>query len=328
MVSGHRGPRDQKGASGPPWAEPVETVSLEARKRNKRRRTHVEEGGLGEARVRLDVLLVRHGLAETREKAQALVLAGEVLVGGQPASKPGQAYPADSALEVKRPLPYVSRGGLKLERALDTFGLDPSGIVALDVGASTGGFTDCLLKRGARRVYAVDVGFGQLDWRLRQDERVVVMERTNVRNLESLPEAIDAVVADVSFISLTLALPPAVRLLRAGGWIVALIKPQFEAGKGQVGKGGVVRDPATHRSVLLRVLGWARASGLEPRGLTTSPVRGPAGNVEFLAYLRKPDAASAGAPETTSLAGSGEGPDIEQLVEECLGQVASAIEPG
>lgn len=277
-------------------------------------------------KVRLDLLLVQRGLVETREKAQALVLAGEVLVDGKPATKAGQSYPADAAVEVKRPLPYVSRGGLKLERALDEFEIDPSGVVALDVGASTGGFTDCLLKRGARRVYAVDVGYNQLDWRLRQDERVVSMERTNIRSLESLPEPVDAVVSDVSFISLTLALPPAVRLLKPGGWIVALVKPQFEAGKGQVGKGGVVRDPAVHRAVLVKVLLWARAAGLAVRGATPSPVRGPAGNVEFLVWLTKPAEADGGqtAEEPGQQTEERAEAQIDQFVEECLARVAAA----
>jgi 23S rRNA (cytidine1920-2'-O)/16S rRNA (cytidine1409-2'-O)-methyltransferase len=199
-------------------------------------------------------------------------------------------------------LPYVSRGGLKLERALDAFGLDVSGLVVLDVGASTGGFTDCLLKRGASRVYAVDVGYGQLDWRLRSDPRVVVMEKTNVRHLASLPDTPDAAVADVSFISLTLALPPVVRLLKPTSWIVALVKPQFEAGKEQVGKGGVVREPAVHRAVLLRVLGWAVGAGLAVLGAVPSPVRGPAGNVEFLVHLGL----------------TPPGRPVDEVVEECL----------
>ena len=262
----------------------------------------VVPSGMRAPRVRLDMLLVERGLAESRERAQALILAGEVSVADRPATKPGQLVPADAAISVRQPLPYVSRGGLKLERALDAFGLDVTGLVVLDVGASTGGFTDCLLKRGARRVYAVDVGFGQLDWRLRRDPRVVVMEKTNVRHLEALPEAPDAAVADVSFISLTLALAPVVALLKPSGWIVALIKPQFEAGKEQVSRGGVVRDPAVHRVVLLKVLEWGASAGLFARGAVPSPIKGPAGNVEFLGYL--------------SLAPPGR--PIEEVVEECL----------
>lgn len=253
-------------------------------------------------RVRLDVLLVDRGLAETREKAQALILAGEVSIADRPATKPGQLVPADTTVSVRQPLPYVSRGGLKLERALDAFGLDVGGLLMLDVGASTGGFTDCLLKRGARRVYAVDVGYGQLDWRLRRDPRVVVMENTNVRHLTALPEVPDAAVADVSFISLTLALPPVVALLKPTGWIIALVKPQFEAGKQQVGKGGVVRNSAVHRAVLLKVFEWAVNTGLSVRGAVPSPIKGPAGNVEFLAYL--------------SLQPPGR--PIREVVEECL----------
>jgi 23S rRNA (cytidine1920-2'-O)/16S rRNA (cytidine1409-2'-O)-methyltransferase len=275
---------------------------------------------VADSRVRLDVLLVKRGLAETREKAQALILAGEVLVAGQTASRAAQPYAPDVDLAIKRPLPYVSRGGLKLERALDSFGIDPSGLTVLDVGASTGGFTDCLLKRGARRVYAVDVGYNQLDWRLRQDERVVVMERTNIRGLSSLPEPVDAIVADVSFISLTVALPPALPLLKAGGWVVALVKPQFEAGRGQVGKGGVVRDPAIHRAVLTKALNWGRSSGLIVRGAVPSPIRGPAGNVEFLIHLVR----SASAESEPADAGR----PVEELVEECLASVGTAVESG
>jgi 23S rRNA (cytidine1920-2'-O)/16S rRNA (cytidine1409-2'-O)-methyltransferase len=258
--------------------------------------------GRRRGKTRLDALLVERGLAESREKAQALVLAGEVEVGGRPAAKPGQPVAADVELAVRGRPPFVSRGGLKLDRALDAFGLNVEGLVVADVGASTGGFTDCLLKRGARRVYAIDVGQNQLDWRLRSDPRVVVMERTNVRYLDQLPESPDAAVADVSFISLRLALPPIVRLLLASGWIVALIKPQFEAGRDLVGKGGVVRDPAVHRLVLTDLLTWAVEAGLMVRGAIPSPVRGPAGNVEFLAYLARQ------AP----------GRPVAEVVEECL----------
>jgi 23S rRNA (cytidine1920-2'-O)/16S rRNA (cytidine1409-2'-O)-methyltransferase len=265
------------------------------------------------------VLLVQGGFAESREKAQALVLAGDVLVNGQKATKPGISYAPESVLEVKRPLPYVSRGGVKLERALDVFGFSPQGLVALDVGASTGGFTDCLLKREARRVYAVDSGIGQLDWKLRSDSRVISMERTNIRNLELLPELVDAIVADVSFISLRLALPPAIRLAKPDSWVAALVKPQFEVGKGKVGKGGVVRDRADHRSVLWDTLVWARAANLVVVGLTPSPLRGPAGNVEFLVGLRLP----AGDP-VSALSDQG----IENAVEECLNQIAAATENG
>ena len=236
-------------------------------------------------RSRLDVALVARGLAESREKAQALIVAGLVSVDGRPAQKSAELVGPDAALTVQTAEGFVSRGGEKLEHALQAFGVEVRGLVCLDAGASTGGFTDVLLRRGAERVYAVDVGHGQLDWRLRRDPRVVVMERTNVRTLEALPEPIDVAVADVSFISLRLVLPAISRLARPGAPIVALVKPQFEAGKDQVPRGGVVRDPATHRRVLLDLWGWALANDLTPRGLTPSPIRGPAGNVEFLLWL-------------------------------------------
>jgi 23S rRNA (cytidine1920-2'-O)/16S rRNA (cytidine1409-2'-O)-methyltransferase len=235
---------------------------------------------------RLDRLLVERGLVGSRELAKRLILAGEVLVNGQVGGKPGQQVPTDVDLAVKEPPPYVGRGGLKLEAALEAFPVDVAGVVAADVGASTGGFTDCLLQRGAERVYAIDVGYGQLDWGLRQDPRVVVMERTNARYLEALDELVDLVVADVSFISLRLILPAARQWLRPSGQIITLIKPQFEAGRRQVGKGGVIRDPAVHRSVLEGVLGWAATENLGPQGLIRSPLVGPAGNVEFLAWFR------------------------------------------
>ena len=237
------------------------------------------------ARTRLDVLLVERGLADTRDKAQALILAGAVQVDGRPARKAAEPVAPDAELEVRAADGFASRGGTKLEHALARFGIPVADLVWLDAGASSGGFTDCLLRRGARRVYAVDVGRGQLDWRLRNDPRVVVRERTNIRYLESLPEPVDAAVADLSFISLRLTLPAIRRLTRTGGAIVALVKPQFEAGRGQVGRGGVVRDPAVWRRVLLELWGWCVEHGLTPRGLTASPIRGPAGNVEFLLWL-------------------------------------------
>ena len=239
------------------------------------------------AKKRLDVLLVERGLAETREKAQALIIAGEVTVGGRLVDKPGTAVPEESTITVGRGLPYVSRGGLKLEHALTAFGLSVAGMRAVDVGASTGGFTDCLLQRGAARVYAVDVGYGQLDWRLRNDPRVVISERTNVRYLTSLPETVDLATVDVSFISLTLVLPAVVRLLSPEGLVVALVKPQFEAGRQQVGKGGVVLDPEIHKQVLRRLMEWAQREGWVARGLTPSPVLGPAGNREFFLLLAR-----------------------------------------
>jgi 23S rRNA (cytidine1920-2'-O)/16S rRNA (cytidine1409-2'-O)-methyltransferase len=239
------------------------------------------------SRARIDQVLVQRGLAETRERAQALILDGRVRVDGRPATRPAAPVPSDAAIDVAAGGPdYVSRGALKLEAALETWGIDPARTVALDVGASTGGFTDLLLRRGAARVYAVDVGYGQLHFRLRTDPRVVVMERTNVRYLVALPEPIDLAVADVSFISLRLALPPVFGLVR--DQIVALIKPQFEAGRGQVGKGGVVRDPAIHDAVCARIAAWIEEQlDWHLVGITESPITGPAGNKEFLLYARR-----------------------------------------
>ncbi|MDY7078557.1 MAG: TlyA family RNA methyltransferase [Chloroflexota bacterium] len=239
---------------------------------------------------RLDVLLVERGLAESRAQAQRLIRAGLVRVAGQVSDKPGTQVMTDTKITLQATPRFVSRGGEKLEAALARFGLDVTGMVAADVGASTGGFTDCLLQHGASRVYAIDVGYGQLAWRLRNDPRVVVMERTNARYLESLPEMVSLITADASFISLELILPAAVGWLAptsvggSGGKVIALIKPQFEAGRREVGKGGVVRDRRVHRSVLERVLGIAAELGLGLRGLMPSPLRGPAGNVEFLGW--------------------------------------------
>src|SRR6266540_679320 len=316
---------------------------------------------MAKSKVRLDQLLVQRGLAETRAKAQALILAGSVRVAGSPHTKAGQLVAENAEIELAEALPYASRGGYKLAHALDSFVLDPAGLVALDAGASTGGFTHVLLQRGAARIYAVDVGYGLIDWRLRQDPRVVVIERTNIRYLEALPddeeqrtknkeqtyqerapagstenreprqedEAIgrqghketsrdsqfsilnsqfsilaDCATIDVSFISLRLVLPAVQRLLKPTGWIVALIKPQFEAGAAQVGKGGVVRDPAVHSAVLRDTLSFAAAHGLPPHGLTRSPITGPAGNVEFLAWL----------------GGAGPELDVERAIAEALVQ--------
>jgi 23S rRNA (cytidine1920-2'-O)/16S rRNA (cytidine1409-2'-O)-methyltransferase len=233
---------------------------------------------------RLDLLLVEQGLADTRQQAQKLIMAGQVSVGERVIDKPGTRVAVDASVAVKGGLPYASRGGIKLAAALDAFGLDVHGWIMADIGASTGGFTDCLLQRGAERVYAIDVGYGQLAWKLRQDPRVVVLERTNARYLKSLPEQADLVTVDASFISLKLILPVAMGWLRAGGAIVALIKPQFEAGREQVGRGGVVRDPAIHRQVLEDLSAWAGAHGLALAGMIPSPITGPAGNVEFLAH--------------------------------------------
>jgi 23S rRNA (cytidine1920-2'-O)/16S rRNA (cytidine1409-2'-O)-methyltransferase len=237
-------------------------------------------------KARLDVLLVERGLVPSREVGQRLIMAGQVRVGGETSPKPGQRVLTDAVITVDAGQPYVSRGGIKLAAGLDGFELDVKGWVVADVGASTGGFTDCLLQRGAARVYAIDVGYGQLAWRLRQDPRVVVMERTNARHLESLPERVDLVTIDASFISLKLLIPTVELWLKDRGQAVPLIKPQFEAGRRHVGKRGVVRDPSVHRQVLLDLLTWVEANGWGVCGLIPSPLRGPAGNVEFLAHLR------------------------------------------
>jgi 23S rRNA (cytidine1920-2'-O)/16S rRNA (cytidine1409-2'-O)-methyltransferase len=236
-------------------------------------------------RLRLDELLVERGLAETRSAAQRLIMAGEVTVNGDIADKPGKTVAAEVEVGVQMPARYVSRGGIKLKAALDAFGVGPVGWVCADIGASTGGFTDCLLQRGAARVYAIDVGYGQLAWSLRKDQRVISIERTNIRYLTSLPEPVGLATVDVSFISLDLVLPRVASLLAADGQIIALIKPQFEVGKRQVGKGGVVRDPLQHRAVLHARLTHACEIGLAPAGLIRSPIIGPAGNVEFLVRL-------------------------------------------
>ncbi|HIC88998.1 MAG TPA: TlyA family RNA methyltransferase [Anaerolineae bacterium] len=237
---------------------------------------------------RLDLLLVERGLAESRTQAQRLIMAGQVLVDKQVADKPGHTVPTTVDIHIRQQLPYVSRGGLKLAAALDAFGVQVKGTVCADIGASTGGFTDCLLQRGATRVYAVDVGYGQLAWKLRQNPQVVLLERTNARYLTRLPNGsrVDLITVDVSFISLKLVLPAVVRFLAPGGQIIALIKPQFEAGREAVGKGGVVRDPMVHRAVLTNILEWALQQQLGPVGLIRSPITGPAGNVEFLLHLK------------------------------------------
>jgi 23S rRNA (cytidine1920-2'-O)/16S rRNA (cytidine1409-2'-O)-methyltransferase len=240
------------------------------------------------ARRRIDLLLVEHGLAASREEAQRLILAGTVQAAGRRIEKVGTLLSPEIPLQVAGPAhPFVSRGGLKLRHGLESFRLDPQGRACLDVGASTGGFTDCLLQAGARRVIAVDVGYGQLAARLRGDPRVDVLERTNIRYLEParLPERPDLASVDVSFISLALVLPAVQRLLVPPSDILALVKPQFEVGKGQVGKGGVVRDAALHRSVLERIAALARERGFAVSGMTASPILGPRGNREFLVYL-------------------------------------------
>jgi 23S rRNA (cytidine1920-2'-O)/16S rRNA (cytidine1409-2'-O)-methyltransferase len=234
---------------------------------------------------RLDVLLVERGLAETRAKAQALILAGAVFSGERKLDKAGTACAEDTPLEVKsKDHPWVSRGGIKLAHALEHFAIDVAGAVALDVGASTGGFTDVLLQKGAAKVYAVDVGHGQLAWKLRQDPRVVVLERINARYLtaEQVPEPPDIVVCDASFIGLETVLPAPLALAKPQARLVALIKPQFEVGPDRVGKGGVVRDPALHREVCERIASWLTAKGWAVAGIVESPIRGPEGNIEFL----------------------------------------------
>jgi 23S rRNA (cytidine1920-2'-O)/16S rRNA (cytidine1409-2'-O)-methyltransferase len=236
---------------------------------------------------RLDQLLVERGLAETRERAHSLILSGAVAVNGQPAGKPGQAVGTEARLTVERTgREYVSRGAYKLIAALEHWRIDPGEKVCLDVGASTGGFTDVLLERGARRVYAVDVGYGQLHYRLRTDPRVVSLERTNVRYLEQLPEPIELAVADVSFISLRLALPPVFKLLKPEATLITLVKPQFEAGRSQVGRGGVVRDPGVHQLVLNELEAWSASQPWHLLDTITSPIKGPAGNTEFLSVWR------------------------------------------
>jgi len=240
---------------------------------------------------RLDTLLVERGLVETRSKAQALVMAGLVWSGTRRLDKPGALIDPDSAIDVRgREHPWVSRGGVKLAHALAHFAIDVANKVALDIGSSTGGFTDVLLQRGARRVYAVDVGHGQLDWKLRSDPRVVVLERVNARNLSSteVPEAVDIIVCDASFISLKVVLPAALVLAATSARLVALIKPQFEVGKGKVGKGGIVRDPELHREVCERIAAWVDTQpGWRVDGVTESPILGSEGNKEFLIGARK-----------------------------------------
>ena len=266
---------------------------------------------------RLDVLLVKQGLAESREKAKAIIMAGSVFVQGQREDKAGAMFdPAKAQISVKdSSLKYVSRGGYKLEKAMEEFPLVLTGLVCMDIGASTGGFTDCMLQNGAAKVYAVDVGQGQLAWALRSDPRVVCMEKTNFRYLtrERIQDDLDFCSVDVSFISLTKILIPARKLLKAEGRMVCLIKPQFEAGREKVGKKGVVRDASVHREVIAKVLDFADLAGFAVRGLTFSPIKGPEGNIEYLVFLQK-DARTAGM----------EAPDTEQEAEEGLRSVQAA----
>lgn len=237
---------------------------------------------------RLDILVYEKGFADSREKAKALIMEGIVLVNGEREDKPGSSFPEESVITLKgRPLPYVSRGGLKLEKAIRVFGLDLKDKICMDAGASTGGFTDCMLQNGAARVYAVDVGYGQLDWKLRNDERVVCMEKTNVRYLtpEQIPDRCSFASIDVSFISLKKILLPVASILEDEGEIAALIKPQFEAGREKVGKKGVVKDPSVHREVIREIAGFALSNGLSVKNLDYSPVKGPEGNIEYLIHL-------------------------------------------
>jgi 23S rRNA (cytidine1920-2'-O)/16S rRNA (cytidine1409-2'-O)-methyltransferase len=264
-----------------PPAIPFPTVSVQCRMRQK------------PARDRLDRTLVLRGLAESREQAGRLIMSGNVRVEGIPVDKQARLVSVTAKIEViGKAEPYVSRGGRKLEAALNAFHIDPHGLIAMDVGASTGGFTDCLLQRGAQRVYAIDVGYGQLDWRIRQDPRVVVLDRQNIRYLptSSVPDPIDLAVIDVSFISLALVLPAVLSFLRRPGWVIALIKPQFEVGRGQVGRGGIVRDDAQRQAVSERIVACAQQHGFVSLGLVDSPVHGQKGNREILAGLHwQPD---------------------------------------
>ncbi len=242
-------------------------------------------------KLRLDKLLLVRNLADSRQKAQALIVAGQVFVNGQRADKPGTQFSDRCDIKIKgNKCPYVSRGGLKLAGSLDHFQIDPAGSICADIGASTGGFTDCLLQRGCARVYAIDVGYGQLDWKLRQDDRVVVMERTNARHLKEgdIPEQIDLAVIDASFISLELLIEPVLIFLKQGGQLIALIKPQFEVGKGQVGKGGVVKDTDLHQATIDKIKAFGTTLGLITHGVVPSPILGPKGNREFLIYFTRP----------------------------------------
>jgi 23S rRNA (cytidine1920-2'-O)/16S rRNA (cytidine1409-2'-O)-methyltransferase len=244
--------------------------------------------GLTVSRRRLDLLVVERGLSQSREQARLAILGGRVRVNGEQIVKPAREVEIAAVITLAAPPRFVGRGGEKLDHAFNTFGLDPKGLVAADVGASTGGFTDCLLQHGAARVYAIDVGYGQLDYRLRVDQRVVVMERVNARMLPLLPEPIDLLVADLSFISLTLALPSPVRSLRPDGRLILLVKPQFEARRGEVGKGGVIRDAQLHAAVLGRFARWLTTEGYRILGLTASPILGASGNREFLMHCAPP----------------------------------------
>ena len=239
------------------------------------------------SKIRLDKLLLLRDLAASRQKAQALIAAGQVLINGEVVDKAGSQVEEECQVEVKARCPYVSRGGLKLEKGLEYFDINPENYICADIGASTGGFTDCLLQNKASKIYAVDVGYGQLDWKLRQDSRVIVLERTNARYLtkEEIKDPIDLAVIDAAFISLKLLLPPLIPLFKDKVSILALIKPQFEVGKGKVGKGGVVKDPTLHEEVIADIINFTESLGLTSEGMTESPILGPKGNKEFLIYL-------------------------------------------
>ena len=239
-------------------------------------------------KIRLDILLVEKGLAPTRQKAQAVIVAGQVLINGMVSDKAGTQVASDCRVEIKgNPIPFVSRGGLKLAAGLQHCSINPTGYICADIGASTGGFTDCLLQNGASKVYAIDVGYGQLAWKLRQDPRVVVMERTNARYLQpdDIADPLDLAVIDAAFISLTLLIPPLIPLFKGPVSILALIKPQFEVGKGQVGKGGVVSDPTMHEMVIKKIQAFVTDLGLHHSAVVPSPILGPKGNREFLIYI-------------------------------------------
>lgn len=238
---------------------------------------------------RLDRLLLQRGFVDSRQKARALIMAGKVMVNDVPVTKAGTMVYTNSNIAVKEDIPYVSRGGLKLERALAHFGIELQGLIALDIGSSTGGFTDCMLKKGAKKVYCIDVGYGQLSWQLRRDPRVVLFEKTNIRYLERerISDLIDFITIDVSFISLKKVIPKAMEFLREGGRILALIKPQFELGKGEVGKGGVVRDEYKRMKVLEEIKRFCEDMGLFVAGLFQSPIKGIKGNIEYFIYLWK-----------------------------------------
>ena len=267
---------------------------------------------------RLDQLLFEHGYTESRERAKTTIMSGLVFVNGQRVDKPGTAVDPEAAIEVRgEALPFVSRGGFKLDKALKVFPIDPSGKTCLDCGASTGGFTDVLLQHGAKKVYAVDVGYGQLAWKLRMDERVVNLERTNLRYItpEQIPEAIELAVMDVSFISIRLVIPAVRQLLTPGADYVCLIKPQFEAGREEVGKKGVVRDSAVHERVIQSILAFAPTEGFSVRGLDYSPIKGPEGNIEYLCHLKLCDEPSAEF-------------DVAAIVRASHAQLASLPHPG